>query len=271
MADSDKMRFVLGLETTQMFDRYIGIDYSGRKAPVSRLAALQVFEATPATNPVRVPVPSAGARNWCRKDVVAWCIRELMRGPRSIMGIDHGFSFPVSYMQRHGIKSWPQFLEHFHSLWPTDRDHMYVDFVRENIPPSGRADELRLCETWIPGRKSVFQFDPQSAGAKSTHAGIVWLDEMRRSPGFLEKVHFWPFDGFDVPEDKSVIAEAHPLLFSRRYPTEARSNDEHDAFSVAMWLKQMDGRGALRQYLNPPLTLPERRFAEIEGWIIGVY
>ena len=254
-----------------MFDRYIGIDYSGRQAPVSRLSALQVFTATPASDPLHVPVPSTGARNWCRKDLAAWCIRELMGDHRCIMGIDHGFSFPLLYMQRNGLKSWSQFLGHFNRSWPTDRDHMYVDFVRENDPPSGSPNELRLCEKWTPNATSIFQFDGRGTRAKSTHAGISWLHEMRRRPGLLQRVHFWPFDGFDVPEDKSVVAEAYPSLFRRRYPSENRTSDEHDAYCVSLWLKHMDGRGALRQYLNPPLTLPERRFANIEGWIIGIY
>lgn len=254
-----------------MFDRYIGIDYSGAKAPVSRLKALQVYTATPAENPIRVPVQSTAASNWCRKELAAWCIRELTCGIRCIMGIDHGFSFPLSYMQRHGLKTWPQFLDHFAELWPTDRDHMYVDFVRETEPPSGTSDELRLCERWTAAAKSVFQFDMQGSVAKSTHAGLVWLREMRRHPGVLDSVHFWPFDGFDIPEDKSVVVEAYPSLVRRRFPSEDRSSDEHDAYAVAMWLKQMDVRGVLRQYLNPPLTLPERRAADLEGWIIGVY
>lgn len=254
-----------------MFERYIGIDYSGAKAPVSRLRSLQVYAATPADGPLQIAVPSAAAHNWCRKDLAAWCIRELMSDVRCIMGIDHGFSFPLSYMQRHEIKSWPQFLDHFAALWPTDRDHMYVDFVRENDPPSGTSNELRVCERWTAAAKSVFQFDMQGSVAKSTHAGLVWLRRMRQHPGLLARVHFWPFDGFDIPEDKSVVVEAYPSLMRRRYPAEDRSADEQDAYAVAMWLKQMDVRGVLRQYLNPPLTLPERRAAELEGWIIGVY
>jgi len=253
-----------------MFERYIGIDYSGAKAPVSRLRALQVYAATPARNPSRTAVPSTAAQNWCRKDLAAWCIRELTGEARCIMGIDHGFSFPMSYMQRHDLKGWPQFLDHFAGLWPTDRDHMYVDFVRETEPPSGTSAELRLCEQWTAGAKSVFQFDMQGSVAKSTHAGLVWLRTMRRHPGLLDRVHFWPFDGFDIPEDKSVVVEAYPSLFRRRYAPDDRTSDEHDAYVVAMWLKQMDVRGVLRQYLNPPLTLPERRAADLEGWIIGV-
>ena len=220
---------------------------------------------------MRIPVPSTAAHNWCRKDLAAWCIRELTSDVRCIMGIDHGFSFPLSYMQRHDIKSWPQFLEHFATLWPTDRDHMYVDFVRENDPPSGTSNEFRVCEKWTASAKSVFQFDMQGSVAKSTHAGLVWLRRMRQHPGLLERVHFWPFDGFDIPEDKSVVVEAYPSLMRRRYPAGERSADEQDAYAVAMWLKQMDVRGVLRQYLNPPLTLPERCAADLEGWIIGVY
>jgi hypothetical protein len=254
-----------------MFERYIGIDYSGAKAPVSQLSSIQVYAASSAEHPISVPVPSVGARHWCRKDLAAWCIRELTRGVRCIMGIDHGFSFPMSYMQRHAIKSWPQFLEHFHTLWPTERDHMYIDFIRNRNPPSGSSDEFRLCERWTATAKSVFQFDMQGSVAKSTHAGIAWLREMRRHPGLLDSVHFWPFDGFEIPEDKSVVVEAYPSLVRRRYPPNERSPDEHDAFAVAMWLRQMDVRGVLRQYFNPPLTLPERRLAELEGWIIGVY
>lgn len=254
-----------------MFDRYIGIDYSGAKAPVSRLAALQVYEATREREPERVAVPSAGAKNWSRKELAAWCIRELTGEDRCIVGIDHGFSFPLSYMERHEIKTWSSFLDHFHRLWPTERDHMYVDFVRADNPPSGTSSEMRLCEQWTSSAKSVFQFDMQGSVAKSTHAGIAWLREMRRDPRLKNRLHFWPFDGFAIPDEKSLIVEAYPSLFRRRYLSEDRSVDEHDAYAVSMWLKQMDVRGALSHYFNPPLTLPERRRADLEGWILGVY
>lgn len=84
-------------------------------------------------------------------------------------------------------------------------------------------------------------------------------------------VHFWPFDGFEVPEDKSVIAEVYPSLFRRRYPTEGRTADEHDAWSVSAWLQQADRREILDSYFSPPLSLPERQTAMLEGWILGVW
>ena len=254
-----------------MFDKYIGIDYTGRNAPVSQLPALQVFAATPLETPRQIAVPSAAAQNWSRKELAMWCTHELMANVRSIVAIDHGFSFPIAYMRRNKLKSWGDFLTHFRRLWQTDRDHMYVDFARKTNPPTGASHELRLCEQWTESAEGVFRFGEPTAFAHSTHAGIVWLDVIRNHPGLRDKVHFWPFDGFDIPSNKSVVAESYPALFHKRFEGAEPGRDEHDAYSVSMWLKQMDRRGALPQYLNPPLTLPERRIAEIEGWILGVY
>ena len=44
----------------------------------------------------------------------------------------------------------------------------------------------------------------QGSVAKSTHAGLPWLPRIRNEVG--DKVHVWPFDGWDVPDGKSVIA-----------------------------------------------------------------
>jgi hypothetical protein len=129
---------------------------------------------------------------------------------------------------------------------------------------------LRLCEQWTAGVKSVFQFDVQGSVAKSTHAGLPWLLWLRQMPGSRQRLHFWPFDGFAVPPGKSVIAEVFPSLFRRRYPKAGRSADEHDAWSIATWLYEMDRRGVLEHYFKPPLTLAEQRQAALEGWILGV-
>jgi len=83
-------------------------------------------------------------------------------------------------------------------------------------------------------------------------------------------VHFWPFDGFEVPEGNSVIAEAYPAIYKRRFPKKDRSSDEHDAWSIAAWLQEADRRGTLDQCFAPPLTLSERKQAKLEGWILGV-
>jgi hypothetical protein len=74
----------------------------------------------------------------------------------------------------------------------------------------GDASWFRLTERWTAGAKSVFRFDVQGAVAKSTHAGLPWLLYLREN--CEERVHFWPFDGWSVPEGKSAVVEVYPSL-----------------------------------------------------------
>jgi len=104
--------------------------------------------------------------------------------------------------------------------------------------------------------------------AKSTHTGIPWLRYIRQRLG--SRVHFWPFDGWDVPAGRSVIAEVYPALWSHDFATEGRTADQHDAFSIAAWLSRADRDGRLAALLNPELSPSERAQARVEGWILGV-
>jgi hypothetical protein len=83
-------------------------------------------------------------------------------------------------------------------------------------------------------------------------------------------VHFWPFDGWSVPPNRTVVAEVYPVLWSRTFPTAGRTPDQHDAFATAEWLRRADRDGSLQTFLCPELELHERKAAEIEGWILGV-
>lgn len=264
------------------FDLFIGVDYSGAQTPTSRVKALQVYTANPGEKPTKQQAPVASNNkqlwNWTRKEIAEHLIGLGRKGVRYVAGIDHGFSFPVSYFERYGLKTWPEFLADFVVHWPTDRDHVYVDFVRDGalarrggpVPGArvGRRNEFRLCERWTSSAKSVFQFDVQGAVAKSTHAGIPWLKRIREAAG--ERVHIWPFDGWTPAEGKAVIAEVYPSIFRNRYPTEKRNADEHDAFAVARWLAESTARGVLGRYFDPPLTVHERALAAREGWILGI-
>jgi hypothetical protein len=76
----------------------------------------------------------------------------------------------------------------------------------------------------------VFHFDVQGSVAKSTHSGIPWLRFIRR---LGTRVHFWPFDGWDIPAGRSTIAEVYPSLWRRGFAPEGRTPDQHDAFCIA--------------------------------------
>ena len=258
-----------------VFDLHIGIDYSGRATPASRTPALQVYAAFDAENPRRIVSPAATEKtfaNWCRKEIASWLIEQARKNITFIAGIDHGFSFPLTYFNQYQLESWPRFLDDFCEHWPTDADSTYVDFIRstdERSPErTGLSTDLRLTEKWTSSAKSVFRFDVQGSVAKSTHAGIPWLHRIRNDVG--HKVHFWPFDGWALPDGKSVIAEVYPSIFRNRYPQQDRTGDQQDAYCVARWLTESDASGRLERYFNPPLTDEERRIASLEGWILGV-
>ncbi len=264
------------------FELFIGVDYSGAKTPTSRLKGLQVYAARAGEAPAKrfgPTRPNNGmAVNWTRKEIAHWLTDLAREGVRYVAGIDHGFSFPLSYFERYGLSDWPRFLDDFARYWPTDQDHVYVDFVRDGAlarhgGPArgmriGEPTEFRFCERWTSSAKSVFLFDVQGSVAKSTHAGIPWLKRIRDDLG--ERIHIWPFDGWHPPAGKAVIAEVYPSIFRNRYCREGRTGDEQDAYAVARWLAECAARGILDRYFDPPLTTHERAAARREGWILGV-
>jgi hypothetical protein len=253
-----------------LFERYVGIDYSGARAPDDRLPGLQVFAAARSGPPRKCLPPSEQPRNWTRRQVAEYCRAAVAQKGPVIIGIDHGLSFPASYMVRHGLGDWDGFLADFIRHWPTTGEGVWVDAVRAGNARGGTTDELRLCERWTAGAKSVFQFDVQGSVAKSTHAGLPWVAWLRAEPAVAARLHCWPFDGFAVPPGKAVIAEVFPSVLRRRHAREGRTVDEHDAWSVARWLQETDRHGSLARYLEPPLTAAERRLAALEGWILGI-
>jgi hypothetical protein len=256
------------------FDRYIGIDYSGAEAPTSSLKGLRVYVAGRATPPVEVQPPPSPRKYWTRRGIAEWLVARLSESLRTLVGIDHGFSFPVRYFETHHLPpDWPAFLDDFQHHWPTDGDNTYVDFVRDGIRGNGAARTgnrrwRRLTEVRAGAAKSVFHFDVQGTVAKSTHAGLPWLRHIRQQLG--DRVQFWPFDGWKIKAGRSAVVEVYPSLWSRGYAREGRNPDQHDAYSVAEWMRGADRDGSLAGFLDPPLTQAERTVAQVEGWILGV-
>jgi hypothetical protein len=261
------------------FARYIGIDYSGAQTPTANLKGLRVYMAAGDATPVEEPPPQSSRtqsprKYWSRKAIAEWLVERLSEDVPTLVGIDHGFSFPLRYFEAHHLRpDWPDFLDDFQRHWPTNEDHTYVDFIRDGVRGKGTermgdARWRRLTELRTGKAKSVFHFDVQGSVAKSTHAGIPWLRFIRQRLG--PRVHFWPFDGWDIPAGRSAIAEVYPALWSRGFAPEDRTSDQHDAYSIAAWLSRADRDGSLAAFLKPNLTPPEKTVAQVEGWILGV-
>ncbi len=255
------------------FQRYVGIDYSGAQVARASLPGLQVFMAQRGSEPVRVPPPPSPRKYWSRREIAEWLVGLLGEGLPTVVGIDHAFGFPIEYFARHRLPhDWRFFLDDFQRHWPTDGDNLYVDFVRDGLHGNGAARSgerrwRRLAEQWS-GARSPFHFDVQGSVAKSTHAGLPWLRHIRNAvPG---RLHFWPFDGWEIPEGSSAVVEVYPALWNRGVEKPGLSDHERDAFVVAEWLRDADGDGRLAEALAPPLGVAERERALIEGWILGV-
>jgi len=121
------------------FKRYIVINYSGAATPTSSLKGLRVYAADRVTIPQEVVPPSSPRKNWTRRGIAEWLVERLSEGPPTLVGIDHGFSFPIQYFEQHGLPlDWPSFLEDFQRHWPTDED-IYVDFVRDGSDGNAAA------------------------------------------------------------------------------------------------------------------------------------
>ncbi len=266
------------------FTRYIGIDYSGAQTPTASLKGMRVYLAEDDGPPVEVLPPPSPRKYWTRKGVAHWLVERLTEDVATLVGIDHGFSFPLRYFEVHHLEpDWPAFLEDFQHHWPTDEDNVFVDFVRHGAAGNGavrlgNARWRRLTEERAGGAKSVFHFDVPGSVAKSTHAGLPWLRHIRQHAGV--KVHFWPFDGWVVREGLSAIVEVYPSLWSQGFAQDGRTPDQHDAYSAAEWMRRADLDGSLPGYLDlacqrqsksrPPGRSKTRPFAVMAHDVAGV-
>jgi hypothetical protein len=119
------------------FERFIGIDYSGAATPKSSLKGLRVYEADRLTASQEVMPPPSPRKYWTRRGIAEWLVERLSEGSLTLVGIDHGFSFPMKYFEQHGLPlDWPSFLDDFQRHWPTD-ENIYVDFVRDGSSGNG--------------------------------------------------------------------------------------------------------------------------------------
>jgi len=256
------------------FTRYIGIDYSGAETADSSCKGIRVFVAEGSGEPAQVQPPPSPRRYWTRRGLAEWLREELDRDVPTLVGIDHAFSFPLAYFEKYRLSSdWEDFLVDFQYYWPTHAPHTYVCFIRDGSSGQGSKRTggrswLRVTERWTATAKSVFGFGVQGEVATSTHAGLPWLLYLRKHS--KRQPHFWPFDGWEIPEGKSVVAEVYPALWMRRFPRDDRDGDEQAAYAAAAWLQRADQSGSLNGFLSLTLTAEERGIAKIEGWILGV-
>ena len=254
------------------FERYIGIDYSGAKTPEASLPGLRVFMAEGSDRAHEVPPPPSARKYWTRRGLTQGLEERLKESVPTIVGIDHAFSFPKSYFEAHSLPfCWRNFLDDYYDHWPADMEGIRVRDLWERKDSTAQARRgknswRRLTEKDNPA-KSVFQFGVQGEVASSTHAGLPFLRSLKYA---LPNVHFWPFDGWEVPPRTSCIVEAYPRLYLDKYSEEKfETNHQLDAYATTMWMRDADQKGCLKKALNPDLPDEVKDIASYEGWILG--
>lgn len=199
-----------------MFDRYIGIDYSGAGTPAKRLSGLAVCCAVSNAGFQIVPERAQGSERktgaavgcgvagadfqilhtyvqkavrWNREELAHWLVDRLKEPIRTLVGIDHGFSFPIDYFDYHQLPegNWRGFLEDFRHHWRTQKQGITVvgrKNAQEVLKNDGSIDEhrlgdrrwFRLTDRMARASSSVFEFTIRQGNvAYSTHAGLTWL------------------------------------------------------------------------------------------------
>lgn len=255
------------------FQRYVGIDYSGAATPQKGLPGIRVFEATPYARAREIRPEENSHRHWSRATLHRWLSHSLAQNEPTLVGIDHGFSFPEEYFQAHDLpRDWPHFLEDFHHHWPTDQPDTTVEMVRRGErgqgPDRGGSARWRRPAEKRGRAKSVFHFDVPGSVAKSTHAGLPWLLHLRLEMG--ERLHFWPFDGWNPAAGISVIAEAYPSLWNDHHARGECTPDQHDAFTLATKFRNADASGKMENWWRHKMKKAGDHRARYEGWIFGL-
>jgi hypothetical protein len=85
------------------FAQHIGIDYSGAKTPTASLKGLRVYLARVDVELAEVHPPPSPRIYWTRRGIAEWLVEWLSEDMPTLVGIDHGFSFPLSYFEAHGL------------------------------------------------------------------------------------------------------------------------------------------------------------------------
>lgn len=250
-----------------LFQRFIGIDYSGAATPVTPLPGLRVFEARHDTLPFEVQPQSPALRHWTRQGLAEWLLDGILTGEPLLIGIDHAFSFPLAYFDEYELSgSWDQFLDDFCAHWPSDQGDRTVRSLREGNLRRGDSKARRHVEV-LARAKSVFHFDVPGSVASSTHAGLPWLRWIRKRAGGA--LHCWPYDGARVPKGCSVIAEAYPALWFRAGCPVDWSRDQWDAFLIAEAFAKASQSGVLSSWFRPQWPNRLDEMIAREGWILG--
>ena len=257
------------------FARHIGIDYSGAETPTASLKGLRVYMAEDDAAPVEVLPPPSPRKYWTRKGIAEWLVERLAEDAPTLVGIDHGFSFPLRYFEIA-----PAFarLADVPRRFPAplaDRRGSHLCRFRPRRLHRQRRGAHGQCPLAAPDRGARGR---REIGLSFRRAGIG--GQIHPCGDSVAALHPPAARATACISGRSTAGTFRPA--ARPSPRSIRPcgagtsrgaigrRDQHDAFSIAAWLSRADRDGSLAAFLKPDLTPPERTVAQVEGWVLGV-
>ena len=67
-----------------------------------------------------------------------------------------------------------------------------------------------------------------------------------------------------------MLVEVYPAKWRRGFARDGRTADQHDAYTLTVWLQQVDFDSCLAVSMKLPLAPGERAVAQVEAGILGV-
>ena len=245
------------------FHKFIGVDYSGAGSPDKPQPGLAVALASGSASPRVIVGPHRGGR-WSRLRLHQWLTAFLNDHPGTIAGLDLALGMPWGWMRNRGLRSWSAVLRWALADLRTDRRTVREARAHLQFPPA--AGGWRLCDRRAPGAKSLFHFDVPGSVASSTLAGLPWIARLRKQ---RLGIHFWPFDGWEPPPGRNVVAEVFPSLWRCVPSPPGLGVHERDAWLISRWLQHTCTTGRIGAFFHPDLSPAQRAIARREGWILG--
>lgn len=302
---SNQGETVLMARICEDFDRFVGIDWSGREKNYKGVTVAHCGQ----DGLVHPAVPATG--HWRREAVAHWIAERIGRGERLLVGFDFGFSLPwregVGYLDGRVDQS------HMFDLW--DLVHVAANGAADDFGAAAIVDPRFRPSYWTKGTRpahwadgtskqrqteiaaaagglgrpeSLFKLIGSKQVGKASLAGMLTLRRLRRLAG--DRLAVWPAQ--TPGPGQSVVVEIFPTLFRKQVNGNVKKIREKAVLERCLahfgcrlaWndrLRYNDdlgdaiitAAGLSRLAAAPGVWNPSGMTAEIarrEGWIFGV-
>lgn len=274
-----------------MFERFIGIDWSGSGRCGASNSGLAIAEGGS-----EGPPPARPTSRVSRIAVTDWLVAQLGPDtPRTVVGLDFAFGFPVgAHKLMYGTSCWNDFAlsvsgdlscdgrqssgtpardlaykinEKFEGAGPFRDNETRSDFrfyVEHGVP------YFRMTENCVPQAISPWYIGSGATVALSTLTGIAALGRLlkKRAEGVC-RFRVFPFE--EIDPRSHLIVEVYPAIWADPRRDEGKNEHVRDAKRIVRGLRGLTERDL--QLPAPDLTpwavCPRCRVRE-EGWIVGV-